>query len=265
MNEDVPLTFAHPAAVLPLRRVLWVPGLVAGSLAPDVAYYLPVHESLRSTHSLTSLFTVDLLWAAVLLILWRVALAPVLALSPAGLRGRVEPPGPMPRDVRGGLTAIGSVITGAASHLVWDSFTHTGGPAVTHWPLLRSVVIGPHRVYNVIGYVSSVAGLLILLVLALRWWRRTPTEHSGRWPTLTTAVRGWIFAGVVAGAIVGALIGLTDPVAQVSEYDRVRQLIIGATQGAVLSVALHVIVWLRLDQHGYRRRRQPDRPDVGRP
>ena len=38
----MPFTLAHPAAVLPLRRWLWFPGLVAGAVAPDVGYYLPV-------------------------------------------------------------------------------------------------------------------------------------------------------------------------------------------------------------------------------
>ena len=51
----MPFTLAHPAAVLPLRRHLWFPGLVAGAVAPDVGYYLPflqdtgIRPSIRGT------------------------------------------------------------------------------------------------------------------------------------------------------------------------------------------------------------------------
>ncbi|MFE3273804.1 DUF4184 family protein [Nocardia sp. NPDC059239] len=47
----MPFTLAHPAAVLPIRRVLWFPGLVAGSIAPDIPYYLRIGVDGELTHA----------------------------------------------------------------------------------------------------------------------------------------------------------------------------------------------------------------------
>ena len=55
----MPLTIAHPAAVIPLQRWLgtWaIPSaLVIGSVAPDLAYVLPIGISRAADHSLAAL------------------------------------------------------------------------------------------------------------------------------------------------------------------------------------------------------------------
>ncbi|MCP2166434.1 DUF4184 family protein [Goodfellowiella coeruleoviolacea] len=251
----MPFTFAHPAAVLPLRRVLWFPGLVAGSVAPDIAYYLPLPGGPDTTHSVVGLVGADLLLGALLVVLGRLVLAPLLALAPAGWGARTAPPGRFTRigwrsqagasatPRLGWLVGAGSVVVGAATHAVWDAFTQTHGAAVRHWPLLRVSVVGPHRLYNVIGYVSSLGGLLVLAAVAVAWYRRAPREHGESWRRLSGAVRGWALGAVAVGAAAGAGLGLTDPVSQVSAYDWVRQLLLGGVRGAGLAVALHVLAW----------------------
>jgi hypothetical protein len=52
----LPLTLAHPAAVLPFRRWFVFSGLVIGSLAPDFEYFLYVPDSLRIGHTLPGVF-----------------------------------------------------------------------------------------------------------------------------------------------------------------------------------------------------------------
>ena len=60
----MPFTGSHPAAVLPLLRTpLPASALVAGSIAPDVPFYLPV-ELPWATHTALAVVTVDLLVAA---------------------------------------------------------------------------------------------------------------------------------------------------------------------------------------------------------
>jgi hypothetical protein len=83
---------AHPAAVLPMRRFLWFPGLVAGSMAPDLAYYVPMPVGLGLAHSVVGLVSVDLVVGIVLVLMGYLALAPALALCPVAWRGRVDPP-----------------------------------------------------------------------------------------------------------------------------------------------------------------------------
>ncbi|WIX92799.1 DUF4184 family protein [Amycolatopsis sp. DG1A-15b] len=233
----MPFTFAHPAAVVPLARWLWLPGLVAGSLAPDVAYYLPVPGG-ALTHEPVGLVSVDLLLGLVLVAAGYAVLAPVLAFAPAGWRERVpRPAGRVPW-----LGSVVSVVVGAATHLLWDAFTHTGGFAVRHWRWLRVSVAGPHRLYNVIGYVSSAGGLFLLAVLVVRWYRRAPRADR-TWPALPRAGRTVVAAGLGAGLVVGALLGLTDPVSRVSGYDWVRCLLIGAVRGGALAAAGYVVAW----------------------
>ncbi|GLZ30935.1 hypothetical protein Lesp02_31240 [Lentzea sp. NBRC 105346] len=238
---SVPFTFAHPAAVLPLRRYLWLPGLVVGSVVPDVAYYLPVPGGADAGHSVAGLVGIDLLLGIVLLVIGQLVVAPLLALLSEGWRARVSPVDPVARfPVRRAIVAL---IVGAATHLVWDAVTHTDGAAVRSWPLLRESVVGPHRLYNVIGYVSSLGGLLLLGAVVLRWYRRAPREHGAHWRALSRKSRSWVLGGVAAAMAAGAGIALTDPVSRVSAYDWVRLLLIGGVQGAGIALALYVLCW----------------------
>ncbi|QFU86956.1 DUF4184 family protein [Amycolatopsis sp. YIM 10] len=234
----MPFTFAHPAAVLPLRRVLWLPGLVAGALAPDVAYYLPIPGGSEITHSLGGVFWADLALGIVLLLIGWAVLAPLLALAPDGVRARVE--------VRSGLRVAAwrlavSIVVGALTHVVWDAFTHVHGPAVRHWAWLRTSVVGPHRLYNVIGYVSSAGGLLVLALAAVRWYRLAPAGNPAT--GLPRRTRTWLGAGFGVTVVLGAAYGLADPVSRVSGYDWVRQLLVGMTQGAGVALAAYVAGW----------------------
>jgi hypothetical protein len=274
----VPFTFAHPAAVLPLRRVLWLPGLVAGSVAPDVGYYLPLPAVLGgATHSVTALVGMDLVLAALVLLCGYLAAAPLMALTPSWLRRAVRRPD-LGKPVRSWLAAITaglSLVVGASTHLAWDAFTHTNGFAVQRWAPLREAVVGPHRVYNVVGYVSSVGGLVVLAAAGLVWLRNRMAEVSGEqcdrgesrsvesrsvesrsveswcvesrsvepWSALPPVRRVTVVVCTALGAMISAVVALADPVSSVSEYDWVRQLLLGGIQGIGVVLGLYVIAW----------------------
>src|SRR4051812_20559570 len=99
MTTTMPFTLAHPAAILPLLRHPFVPAaLVAGSMAPDLPYFLRAagitstragdwHEPFLNathTHSLSGLPT-NLLYAVALVAAYSMARAPITALLPPGL------------------------------------------------------------------------------------------------------------------------------------------------------------------------------------
>jgi hypothetical protein len=56
----LPFTFAHSAAAVPLRHVLGrfgvLSALVIGSIAPDLAFVLPIGVARLDSHSLAGLF-----------------------------------------------------------------------------------------------------------------------------------------------------------------------------------------------------------------
>lgn len=208
-----------------MRRFLWFPGLVAGAVAPDLGYYVPV----LPTHNVLGGF----LAGVTLLLVGRLLLPSVMALVPAFVRERVARPGPVRRPVWRAL----SIVAGVLTHLVWDAFTQTDGGFVQRWDWLTVSVVGPHRLYNVIGYVSSLGGMLLLLVLA----SRAPREHD--WPSRTgnSRYKFWIFIGLATA--VGVTWSLADPVSQVSLYDWVRRLLLGAVQGIAVGFGVHAVLW----------------------
>ncbi|MFF8368085.1 DUF4184 family protein [Streptomyces lydicus] len=142
----MPFTLSHVAAVLPaVRRTgtargpLVASALVAGSLAPDMTYYADSvvpggMEFGAVTHSLRGVLTVDVLVTVALVGGWLLLREPVLALLPAAWRGRVYGVvGGRPWQSRsvsefGALAGrfVLSAVLGAATHVVWDAFTHPG-------------------------------------------------------------------------------------------------------------------------------------------
>jgi hypothetical protein len=238
----VPFTLSHVVAVLPVRRWLPPSALVVGAVVPDAPYYLPLPYSSASTHTWWGTLLLGLPAGVVLLVVFQHVLrAPLTALAPAGLRSRLPD---APRTVTAPMAAavVAALLAGMATHLVWDAFTQAGGFAVAHWQVLREQVVGAHRVFNVLMYVSSAGGLAILAGWLVRWYRRAPVR-PGRWPGLAGRARGLVVAAVLLATAAGAVTGATSERAAVSDYDLVRSTILGGVDGAALVLACYVLAW----------------------
>lgn len=173
----MPFTLAHPAAILPLRRLRYLrtAPLVIGALIPDLPYYMPGGLRLRSqTHSLVGSLTVDPLLAFVALIAVFLLRVPLTALLPARARWLcLHALAPFRRRPLEWLIAPLAIELGVWTHLFWDSFTHTDGWMVHRVAALSApVTIGPYTgtVCHVLQYLSSVLGLVVLAV----WYLRLP-------------------------------------------------------------------------------------------
>jgi hypothetical protein len=181
----MPFTIAHAAAVLPLGRLsryrLPMSALMVGAMSPDFAYFLPVEVSRFTTHDLPGIF--QFCWPAGLAV-WLVYVLllerPTIALLPDAWRLRVAPGGPLSWTVL--VFASLAIMLGAATHIVWDLFTHSS-PVVDAIPPLREVrvQVGPFnpRLYKLLQYVSSVFGLAVLAIWAWRL-RRGPLLPPAR-------------------------------------------------------------------------------------
>lgn len=173
----MPFTLAHPTAVVPLRRWLPLPALVAGSLAPDLAYFLPLGATGSESHSAMGLVWFCLPVGMGALFIYLLVLRPfALAMLPAGVSARM-PPTLARQSGRDTAAALAAVAVGAASHVTWDSFTHSSGAVVRALPLLRREVplfAFYHPMwFTVLQHASSVIGLTALALLAWRWWYRS--------------------------------------------------------------------------------------------
>lgn len=171
----MPFPLAHPAAVLPLRRFcpryLSLPALVLGSVCPDAGYFFGGLDAGNCSHSWVGSVEFSLPLGIIILLVVYGALLPALERVPDSFArmlacAALKPLGPP-------FIVVLSLLVGAWTHLLWDSFTHTSGWFVQKWPILNAplVLLGSRhiRVCHLLWYGSSFAGLIILFVACDRW------------------------------------------------------------------------------------------------
>lgn len=173
----MPFTLAHPVAVLPLARSrLSFSALVVGSMAPDFPYFVTFSTRFQFGHSLAGVFAFCLPAGLLVLFLYHQLLKrPILERLPIQARqcfqSSVEPFHFLPL----GRFAIicASIILGAITHIVWDSFTHAHGWMVQRIPALQQTVMqfghSDLKVYKVLQHGSSVIGVALILWYYHRW------------------------------------------------------------------------------------------------
>ncbi|HAM43590.1 MAG TPA: hypothetical protein DCM67_01010 [Propionibacteriaceae bacterium] len=176
----MPLTPSHIAAVIPLkgRPALPFAALAAGSMSPDLWYYLPggwVPQP--STHTPWGILVWDLLFGVAMWVAWRAASGPLYDLAPELIRRRWRPPS----ESFGAWRYVPlAVLIGAASHVLWDEFTHAGRFGDSHIAALAAsyaTPVGPVAGYQLLQYLSGVLGLAIVAWVGLRLPHHQPTPR----------------------------------------------------------------------------------------
>jgi hypothetical protein len=181
----MPFTLSHVAAVVPayrpLSRAHLFAAAVIGSMAPDFGVLLPESLSRWQTHSVPALVSFCLPGG---LLAWWLAQALVkpaaLEVLPDGAwaRARAEHPALLPASARTWLRVAVGILLGAATHLVWDTFTHEDARGVRLLAVLDDY--GPGfaghslRLYAWLQYGSSVLGLAVVILALARWLRHAP-------------------------------------------------------------------------------------------
>jgi len=208
----VPLTFAHPAAAVPLARPLgrWgvLSALVIGSVVPDLFYILPLTMHRASSHSLAGLFWFCLpVGIAVYALFHAVLKRPLCALLPAAWQLRLDAGGTRAPASRPGVVL--SILVGAVSHIVWDAFTHQDGFAVMALPgLTREIASFSNYhlyLYRVMQHLSTVVGVSLLAWWTKRWAGGLAPPGADTRPSLPAGARALVAIGLIAGATVIAL------------------------------------------------------------
>ncbi|MET8355142.1 DUF4184 family protein [Micromonospora sp. NPDC005206] len=251
----MPFTGSHVAAVLPLARSAWLApsALVLGSMVPDLPYYLPLPVQATLTHSLAGVLGVDVVLGLAAVALRHGLLARFLiAISPIRLRDRLPPPARHRHRpaVRVAILVV-SLVLGAATHVLWDSFTHDGMWGTAHIGWLAESHLGMPG-YRWAQRVSDVVGACVVVVWLVRWWRtQSPATATAQWPSAerVLVVLAWTAIGLAAAA--GAALAATEEVAP----QRMVFLAVTRAGGAAMTTAIVLAAcYTVLARHDHRSR-----------
>lgn len=203
----MPFTLAHPAAVLPLRRLplMRTVPLIIGAMTPDVPYFLPwrlaKHFPQGATHTLPGMFTLDLpLGILALLFMWGLRVSLAAPLGPAFQATCLAALERFGRRPINWVLAPLSLLIGSWTHLAWDSFTHPDGWMVSRISALSAPISFfsyTGEMCHVLQYASSVFGLTVLAV----WFVRRPSPQAQRRGAERRLGGPLLLAGLLAGAV----------------------------------------------------------------
>lgn len=251
----MPFTLSHAAAALPFRRTSLIQSaLVIGCFAPDFEYFLGHHGAFG--HTLPGAFLLDLPLAFAALWLFHHYLKePLVACQPKGARQRLDL-GPRSLSLNSAprfAMIAGSILIGIATHIVWDSFTHQWSWLYRHWRFLGEGVdlplFGARPWYAIFQYLSSILGLLIILLWCVHWYKRALPIHPDRFSPRTVAFSRVVFAcAFVAATLVGFLraasFGIPSGVMGSQRF--ATHVIITAISVFALEVLVFGFVWTRI-------------------
>ena len=171
----MPFTFSHPAIILPAvylpRKWYSLSGLIMGSMVPDFEYFIRMKDIGKFGHNWIGVFWFDTPLALLLLFIFhnlvRNTLIHHLPLSMNVRLSIFEKFNWNKYFSKHILVVLISIIVGAASHLIWDDFTHTNGYFVGVFPTLNQTIF----LFNysipicvILQYVCSLLGLLVMLI-----------------------------------------------------------------------------------------------------
>lgn len=259
----MPFTLSHAAAVLPAVRAdgsgrgALVPAvLVAGSFAPDMTYYAAsvLSGAMRFgdvTHAFWGVFTVDVLIAWALVGLWLLVREPLVALLPrAGQRRTAALLRCGAPRARVGASLVArwyvSAVLGAATHVVWDAFTHLDRWGMRVLPVLGEEIAGS-PLYWYLQYGGSAVAAVVIALFVARALRRTAPAAAGPAgaPVLSAGDRWWAVALLggcaVAGAVQRASRWWAYWGSTAKPWELIPTVCFGAGAGLVLALPLYAV------------------------
>ena len=190
----MPFTPAHPAIVLPLLRSRWfsATGLIAGSLSPDFEYFFKMSVDGVHGHTWPGLFYFDLPVSVGLAYLFHLVVKRNLIHSlPLFLQSRFADTLTLRFQkyvLAKPFIFISSILVGATSHIVWDSFTHGTGFSVHYFSFYRGSYFPfdgvNYPLWYALQHISTFVGLTLVFLYvafmpALKSYLITP--HYSYW------------------------------------------------------------------------------------
>lgn len=219
----MPFTPAHAVAVLPFRKTrLNLPAMAVGCLSPDFEYFVRLAPQGSFGHTWLGVLVADLPVSLLVLWLYQAYLKAGLYAVAPGLfpfRESERKAEPVARGPRQWAIVVLSILLGVTTHIAWDSFTHKNSWPYEHIAFLRvhvPLAFWRADVCDVLQVASSVAGMVVLLVMWARW------AGAARQPDVPRVRR----SGVVLAAA-AVLIAVLRAMAMAHLFGKLDLMIIG--------------------------------------
>ena len=175
--------------------------LVVGSMSPDFPLFVHWSRGYALSHSLLGSATVDLAVTLTVVWLWFTLFRDsMIELAPEAVRSR------LPRHVtltpREWLLSVPAAWAGALTHVIWDSFTHSGRWGADRLAWLRLEYAGLPR-YEWAQYASTLIGFAIVCLAAILFLRKLPPiqELKQRPPWVPVLLPIAFLIGTVMGLV----------------------------------------------------------------
>lgn len=192
----MPFTVSHPAAAVLLFRVMPFAGwglslsaLIVGSMVSDLplsrvfSHFVNLPGVRHFGHTFLGVFLFCVPVGMLLLWVFHIVMkAPLLSLLPVNQQERLAPVAAEFRfwPLRRFVLIVLSLVLGAFTHVVWDSFTHAHGWPVQHFSLLHTPIMqtsqGTFFVFNFLQICSTLIGLVLLIYWCLKWLGQGPVR-----------------------------------------------------------------------------------------
>jgi len=255
----MPFTLSHPAAAVPFARWgLVLSALVVGSLSPDLNYFLCLSTRCQFGHTLLGIFLLDIpAGFAVLWLFHTVLKRPLLSLLPVTHQQCLMPLATHFHFVpwqRFWLIVL-SLLLGALTHIVWDSFTHYSGWMVQQLPILRTAVIeiGQNgqkviRVHHILQQGSTLLGVALLFYWYYQWFKQAPRVPITSLTLLPIKTK-WLI--ILIGGLSAGFLGYIYAFLTIFPFSSLRsfEIFVGKTVISGMTIAFVELVILSLFWH----------------
>jgi hypothetical protein len=159
--------------------------LIIGTFAPDLEFFLRFTPKGRYGHTAEGIFLFSVPVAfGVFLLFHAFVKEPLAALLPRFVRERIAT-GAYPLTLRRPLQLVlvlVSILAGALTHVLWDSFTHAGYWPYRHLPFLAASFLLPYvgeiHGYKLLQEASTLLGCAAVGFWFLRWLRTAPVRRE---------------------------------------------------------------------------------------
>lgn len=199
----MPFTFAHPAIVLPFikRKYFSATALIAGSMAPDMEYFLKMKAGGVYGHTFWGMFYFDLPITILMAFSFHVIIKDELIRNlPAFLSRRffeLKMFNFKIYFINHYFIFLLSALLGISSHLIWDSFTHNHGFMVKQLVVMQTTFIPfdgvRYPIWYVLQNISTAIGLIVIAVFVLS------IKPSGNYEK--AKISYWLLLTIIALAI----------------------------------------------------------------